>query len=464
MKGALSYPELQLGFALETATPLTLGTKLTKGRISRPPHLAYLEDVLLDMVAGKHRRVVVTMPPRHGKSSLCSHWFPTWLLGHFPDERIILASYEASFAASWGRRVRDSLDEAKAAGFFRHGVRRDVSSVSEWQVEGHAGGMFTAGVGGGVTGKGGNVILDDPVKNAEEAASLVYREKAGEWWNSTMYTRLEPGAWALVIQTRWHADDLTGRLLAGSSEPWLVVNFPAIAEEEDVLGRQVGEALWPERYPVAALETIRQQLGSYWWSALYQQRPSARDGGLFKRHWFEVVEAAPEQVRGRARFWDMAATEGGGDWTSGLRMSATADGLFYVEDVQHLQGSPRQVEQTITQTAAVDGKQVRIRGEQEPGASGKALAEYYVRLLVGYDVRFAPATGPKEVRAAPVAAQAEAGNVKLVRGPWNAAFLDEVCEFPHGAHDDQVDALSGAFASLQQSTIQAGTTWVVPRR
>jgi predicted phage terminase large subunit-like protein len=130
-------------------------------------------------------------------------------------------------------------------------------------------------------------------------------------------------------------------------------------------------------------------------------------------------------------------------------MSATADGLFYVEDVQHLQGSPRQVEQTITQTAAVDGKQVRIRGEQEPGASGKALAEYYVRLLVGYDVRFAPATGPKEVRAAPVAAQAEAGNVKLVRGPWNAAFLDEVCEFPHGAHDDQVDALSGAFGELQ---------------
>ena len=127
--------------------------------------------------------------------------------------------------------MRDSLDEAKAAGFFRHGVRRDVSSVSEWQVEGHAGGMFTAGVGGGVTGKGGNVILDDPVKNAEEAASFVYREKAWEWWNSTMYTRLEPGAWALVIQTRWHADDLTGRLLAGSSEPWLVVNFPAIAEE-----------------------------------------------------------------------------------------------------------------------------------------------------------------------------------------------------------------------------------------
>ncbi len=444
---------MPLGFVPSTVTPLTLGTTLTKGRIKRPPHLAYLETILLEMVAGLHQRVIVTMPPRHGKSDLCSHWFPTWLLGHFPDERIILASYEANFAASWGRKVRDSLDAAKEAGLFHHGVRRDVSSASEWQVEGRGGGMLTAGVGGGVTGKGGNIILDDPVKNAEEAASRVYREKTWEWWNSTMYTRLEPGAWALVIQTRWHGDDLTGRLLERSSEPWLVVNFPALAETQDVLGRQVNEALWPQRYPVVALENIKRQLGSYWWSALYQQHPSPREGGFFQRSWFGILPVPPAEVKRRVRFWDKAATEGGGDWTRGVLMSATPEGLYVVEDVQSIQGSSGRVKELIKATALRDGPGVHIRMEQEPGSSGKDVIADYTRTLAGYNFKGVPATGNKEVRADPVSSQAEAGNVKLVVGPWNEAYLEEMAAFPHGMYDDQVDATSGAFSELASAPV-----------
>jgi len=399
------------------------------------------------MVAGLHSRVLVTMPPRHGKSETCSHWFPTWFLGHFPEERIILSSYEATFAASWGRKVRDSLNEAHAQGLFAHGVRAAVSSVSEWQVEGHGGGMITAGVGGAITGRGGHLLIDDPVKNAEEANSQTYRDRTWEWYLSTALTRVEPGCWQLLIQTRWHEDDLAGRLLGQAPDDWAVVNLPALAEEQDPLGREPGAPLWPARFDTAALAERKTNLGSYWWNALYQQRPSAREGGFFKREWFPIVEAAPAQAV-RVRRWDAASTEAGGDYTVGLCMALTSDGVFYIEDVQRDQLSPAGVEQLILQTAQTDGAQVRIREEQEPGSAGKAVVTTRAGKLRGFDYRGRRSTGEKTLRAGPFAAQAEAGNVRLVKGLWNRALLDELCAFPHGAHDDQVDTCSGAFDDL----------------
>jgi len=440
---------LPISFSLKAATPLTLAKALTRGLWQRPRHLAYLESILLAMVGGKCPRVLVSMPPRHGKSTTCSQWFPTWFLGHYPDQRIILASYEANFAASWGRKVRDSLDLAKAAGLFPHGVRRDVSSVSEWEIEGHSGGMITAGVGGAITGRGGNLLIDDPVKNAEEAASYSYREKAWDWYRSTAYTRLEPGCWVLAIQTRWHEDDLAGRMLQQAEEHWTVVDFPALAEEEDCLGREPGEALWPERWPVGVLEETRAKLGSYWWQALYQQQPVAREGGYFKREWFPIVEAGPAGagVR-RTRFWDCAATEAGGDYTAGAKLALTEDGLVFIEDMRRDRLSPAGVEALIKQTAELDGQAVRIREEQEPGSAGKAVVAARARLLPGHDYRGIPSTGAKTLRASGLAAQAEAGNVRLVKGAWNQDFLEELTSFPHGAHDDQVDAASGAYEDL----------------
>ena len=167
---------------------------------------------------------------------------------------------------------------------------------------------------------------------------------------------------------------------------------------------------------------------------------------MFQRSWFEVVDAAPASRR-KVRRWDFAATEGAGDWTVGLLMSESG-GVYYVEDVVREQLSPAGVERLLRNTAAQDGKAVKIRIPQDPGAAGKSTAAHQIKLLAGYDVRAELETGSKEVRANPVSAQAEAGNVKLVRGPWNEAFLDEVSMFPNGANDDQVDALSGAFASL----------------
>jgi len=442
-------------------TPLDLAEALTKGKFSRPAHLRQVNLALFQVAQGNLKRLAIFMPPRHGKSETASHYGPTWFLGALPHWRVILSSYEASFAASWGRKVRDSLHEAHELGLFSTDVRGNVSSVSEWETT-DGGGMITAGVGGAITGRGANLlIIDDPVKNAEEAASPTYREKAWEWYTSTAYTRLEPGGAVVLMMTRWHQDDLGGRILAraeageleGDTEPWHVIQFPALAEENDALGRQVGEALWPERYPVPVLEDRRRTLGSYQFGALFQQRPMAREGGLFRREWFldKVVDAPPAGADvHRVRRWDAAATEAGGDYTAGVRMSLTPNGLYCVENVQRGQFSPGAVDSLIAATAEGDGREVHIREEQEPGSAGKTVVTNRASRLRGYDYRGRRSTGSKEIRASAFAAQAEAGNVRLVRGPWNAEYLEELCAFPTGAHDDQVDASSGAFDDLNQ--------------
>ena len=185
---------------------------------------------------------MVTLPPRHGKSQLISQYFPAWYLGTFPDRRTILTSYEAGFAAGWGRRARDVLEEFGPE-VFEVSVREDSSAADRWDINGHVGGMITAGVGGAITGRGADLlIIDDPVKNSEDAASKTMRDKAWEWYQSTAYTRLEPGGAIILVMTRWNEDDLAGRILKESQtggEKWEVMNLPAIAEE-GIIGLAAG--------------------------------------------------------------------------------------------------------------------------------------------------------------------------------------------------------------------------------
>jgi predicted phage terminase large subunit-like protein len=420
------------------------------GRWLLPPHLAVLNRKLMAVASGRCRRLLVTMPPRHGKSQFCSQYYPAFYLGSFPDRRVILASYEADFAAGWGRKVRDLLQE-HGPGVFGVSVRRDSTAANRWGVEGRPGGMDTAGVGGPITGKGADLlVIDDPVKNAEEAASPTFRAKTWDWYASTAYTRLEPGGAVVLIQTRWHADDLAGRILAGADsggEPWDVLNLPALAEDADPLGRAPGEALWPERFDTARLGDIRRTIGEHYFAALYQQRPTPREGGFFRRSWLPIVDAKPHKAD-RVRAWDKAATDGGGDWTAGVLMARTPEGLYYVEDVVRGRWGPGERDRIIRQTAELDGKGVPIVGEREGGSGGKDSALAFVRLLAGFSVHTEPATGSKEIRADALASQAEVGNVRLLRGPWNAAYIEELASFPSGAHDDQVDASSLAFNTL----------------
>lgn len=238
------------------------------------------------MTAGRIDRLQIWLPPRHAKSETASHWFPTWLIGNFPQTRVILCSHGADFAASWGRKVRDSLNFAIAEGVFNTKICADSSASDRWEtIDG--GGMVTAGAGGSITGRGANfLILDDLIKNSEQASSFTHQEKVWDWYTGTAYTRLEPGGKIVVMNTRWDLRDISGRMLSPDYsdeteiDKWEVIRIPAIAGLDDPLGRSVGEALWPERYDIDALDAIRRQIGSYWFGAQYQQEPKAKKEAL----------------------------------------------------------------------------------------------------------------------------------------------------------------------------------------
>lgn len=407
------------------------------------PHLRYLQRQLERVTRGEVTRLAVFMPPRHGKSEQTTVRYPMWRLERDPTLRVIVAAHTATLAEKFSRKARRI-----ATG--RIVLSRERAAAEDWETAA-GGGLRAIGVGGAIAGHGGDLILiDDPIRSREEAESETVREKVWEWYTDDLRTRLEPGGAIVLIQTRWHEDDLAGRLLRereqGSGEPWEVVNLPAFAEENDPLGRAEGEALCTDRYPVEALERLRDVLGSYSFAALYQQRPAPREGGLFRRGWFQIVPNAPAGGR-RVRYWDLAGSAGRGDYTVGTLLARVGD-RYFVEDVIRGQWAPGERDEVIRTAAKEDGRAVAVWVEEEPGSAGKGQSAALIRLLAGYNVRAERATGSKEVRAAPLAAQAEAGNVFLVAGPWNRAWLDEVCEFPFGKNDDQVDSAAGGFGRL----------------
>ena len=432
-------------------------------------HCEVLADVLQRVADGGLRRVMVFMPPRHGKSEEISRLFSAYWLFRNPHQWVGINSYGAELAYTLSRAVRENYQKAGGA------IRDDAAAVRHWETP-QGGGLWAAGVGGPITGKGFHLgIIDDSLKNAEEAASATVRAAQKEWYGSTFYTREEPDAAIVIVQTRWNEDDLAGWLLkeeTADDEPerWHVVSFEAVKEETppevpatctlEPDWRQPGEALCPERRPLSKLRKIARRIGSYFWNALFQQRPRPAEGKLFRREWFPVVKVPPACVE-RVRRWDFAATAAAygsdPDWTAGVLMGRTADERFVILDVVRVRASPGEVERLLVATASQDRarpgseRPVMIRFEQEGGSSGKIAANHFVRLLAGYDVRGEASTGSKLERARPLVAQAEVGNVLLLEGPWNRDFLDELVAFPTpGVHDDQVDAASGALADLTE--------------
>src|SRR5262249_21726530 len=277
-------------------------------------------------------------------------------------------------------------------------------------------------------------------------------------------TRIWEDGSIVLVQTRWHEDDLAGRLLLEQRGQWQILRLPALAETQaerdfnntllglptgqpDPLGRETGEPLCPQRYSREALEQLRKDVGSLAWHGQYQGAPRSPEGNRFKRHWFPIVEAAPADLT-RVRYWDKAGTAKGGDSSAGVRMGRDRQGIYYVEDGVRRQWSSAERNAIMLPTAKLDGTEVGVWCEQEPGASGKESAELTVKLLAGFAIYTESVSGSKEVRAEPFAAQCEAGNVRLVRGPWNGAYIEELCSFPNGKNDDQVDGSSGAFNKL----------------
>lgn len=410
-----------------------------------PPHLTALSEKLREVAAGRINRLMIFMPPRHGKSELVSKWFPAWYLNLFPDRRIILASYEASFAAHWGQQAQQSWQAVND--LIGHRLKLESDRAEWWKIAHRGGYMTTSGVGGAITGKGADVaIIDDPIKNAEEAYSKTKRDAVWNWYQSTLLTRLEPGGAMILMMTRWHEDDLAGRLLKQNPEAWQVVRFPAIDGE--------GRALWPDRFTVAQLEEIKESIGPRWWSAMYQQEPRPDDGGSIKREWFRVCpppEGQPDRV---VRAWDFAATEKtSADWTVGAKLARYGN-RWHLCDIVRRRVGPGSVAALVRSVAQQDGNAVKIVIEQEPGSSGKIATSHIIGELSGFSIVRVEPRGDKLVRALPFISQAEAGHVSLAPGAWVDEFLAEAESFPLGAHDDQIDATAHAFNALSACGVQ----------
>ena len=438
----------------------------------------YVYERLDRLTAGNSNRLMIFMPPRHGKSEMVTVRYTAWRLMREPKLNVILGSYNQKLADRFSRKIKRifTAETQSRGGDFKqdiqdeqdigsksnndpvypvHPVReallRPISSASEWETSG-GGVVRSVGVGAGIAGFGGGlIVIDDPVRNRADAESENFRDKVWDWFNDDIYTRLEPNASIILIQTRWHEDDLAGRLLKeqeDGGEKWEVISLPAIAEEDDQLGRKPGQALCPARYNIAALEKTKRKLGSYSFSSLYQQNPVPSVGGSFKREWFKnIIDEAPPNLRWK-RGYDLAVSiKTTADYTASFRCAYDKAGNLYIAD-----GFRKRIEYPDQRRYIIE-RMINERSTEhcvEAAMHGKALVqdlrtESSVRR---YPLREVQVQADKLTRSLAWLNLAEAGKVFLVRGPWIDEFVDEVCRFPSGKHDDQVDAISIAVSML----------------
>lgn len=417
--------------------PHLFAQQMGGGRWKCWDYLRLVGNCVADVVV-RGGRLLVELPPRHGKSELISHYTPAWFLGLWPEKWVILATYESDFAAHWGRRVRNLIEEKPEIGVK---IRSDSSAAHRWETT-EGGGMITAGFGGPIMGRGGNLlIVDDPFKNWQEAQSPTYRRRVVEWFKSTFYTRAEPGAAMIVLTTRWHEGDLAGYLEKEHKDRWEVVKFPALAEADDPLGRKEGEALCPARFDVDALLKIKGAIGSYLWAAMYQQRPAPLEGGVFKIEWWRRYKELPRLDR-VIQSWDTAFKKGSETSFSVCETWGERRGDFFLLDVWRARVEYPELKR---QTVALYDRWRPSAVLVEDKASGQSLAQDLKRETKLPIIPVKVAEGDKVTRAQLVSPLVEAGRVFLPeRAPWLADFLDELTQFPNAEHDDQVDALSQA--------------------
>lgn len=462
---------------VDFAHPAALATRCDPPRIDArgrmagfwsPPHVQYASKRLRDGIVEGDSHFLISEPPRHGKSTLCALWLIIWFLSIWPYKRAVYVTHTASLARLWGRRIRDRIARHQDVIPFR--VSKTKDAADEFDVDGHdEGGFLSLGVGGPFTGRGGDlVVVDDIIKNPEQANSETYRENHWEYWTDTIVNRMEPGGSQVVMHTRWHEDDLTGRLKKSEeAAEWECIDFPAIALEDDVLGRKPGEALWPERFDEKALDKIRRRSGPYAWSALYQQRPAPPGGAVFARESFRyfypvgeafVLLGADGEVKYTVRqdecrsfqIVDTAMTEKTySDFTVIATLAVTPRDDVLVMDIQRKQiAVPDQWNFIMASRNAWVRASPRYQFLAiENRGSGIGLLQLADRL--GVRIRALDPTTDKVTRASDAATMYSRNKVFHLRdAPWLADFEDELCSFPLGAHDDQVDAIAYGVLSI----------------
>ena len=426
-------------------------------------HIGAIAEHLEAISKGQITRLQINQPPGTMKSLTASVMWQAWEWGPFsrPDLRYFTTSYLDDYAKRDARKTRDLINSEWFQTHWPLKLLREAEMSFENEYRGNREAMPFASL---TAGRGNRLIIDDP-HSTEQVESDAERKKAERIFRESVPSRLnDPAKDAiLVIMHRLHVHDICG-VIETLGLPYEKLILPMEFEPDRRCVTSIGfadprtkerELLFPERFPREVLDRDKKQLTSHAYAGQYQQRPSLREGGIFKRHWFAIAARAPESAV-RVRRWDLAATVPSGtsdpDYSAGVKMSRSTDGRFYVEDVKRFRASALEVRRTIKATAVADGVDVALHLPQDPGQAGKDQAQSMIAEFAGFNVRAHRETGSKETRAEPFAAQCEAGNVFLVAGGWNEAFIDELCDFPAG-HDDQVDAASGAFVELLEDDI-----------
>lgn len=406
-----------------------------------------------------HGRLMLFLPPGSAKSTYGSVVFPSRFLGQKPGRKMILASYGDDLARKMGRRTRQICRSSRFRGIWGCELSKESSAAEQWALT-NGSEYMSCGLVSGITGnRAHGVVIDDPVKGREAANSKTIRDKTWDAYQDDLLTRLVPGGWLAIIQTRWHEDDLAGRILpmdwAGESgridgrdgNTWEVLCVQAKCEsgKNDPLGRKPGEYLWPEWFDRQHWAQFEGNARA--WASLFQQIPTPAEGDLFRPDNMPIMTEIPHGTGRWVRGWDLGASVNG-DPTAGGKIGIMPDGRYLIADIVRMAGPPHEVEAVLKNTAARDGATVLQSIPQDPGQAGKSQIAYLARLLAGHRVTSGPETGDKITRAEPLAAQVNVGNVAMLRAPWNDALIAEMRAFPNAAHDDQIDALSRAFNEL----------------
>lgn len=435
------------------------------------------------LVHQKNQRLLITVPPRHGKSELASRRFPAFLLGINPNARIIACSYSAGLATTFNRDVQRILESESFAEVFPDTMipgtelakahpdnKKYKKQASFFEIIDHSGFLLSTGVEGSITGLGADLLLiDDPIKNEEEASSETIRDSVFAWYNSTAYTRLEGGANIMLILTRWHKGDLAGRLLEEAKvggEKWEVLNFPAISTSSVAPPdpRKEGEALWPGKYDIERLEIIKRQVGTRVWSSLYQQNPTVEGGNIVKEEWFQYYHKLPFDLNNwreayLVNSWDVSFKKTGKSYNVGV-VIAKHKADFYLIDMWRQRAGIVEVKNAVKKLYEKypSCKTVLIEGK----ANGPAIIQL-LKKQVSNLVEVNPGTS-KDERLEAIAPIIEAGNFYLPHNsPISKLVVEEMTSFPNADNDDIVDAISQGLIRFMEMRgirhLQAITKW-----
>ena len=410
-----------------------------------------LEKFSDDVAAKKSPRLMLFMPPRHGKSELASKNFPAWHLGRYPNHEFIACSYSGSLAMGFSRKVRGLLRDTQYHSLFETRLDPESQSAEQWLTT-KGGGYVAAGVGGPITGKGAHIlVIDDPVKNREQAESETARQTAKDWYTSTAYTRLAPGGGVLVILTRWHDDDLAGWLLEqekDGGDSWEVIKYPAIAEDDEKY-RKKYEPLHPARYDAEALLRIQKAVGPRDWSALYQQNPVADEGDYFKVGMFKYYREKSLDKKKLKIYcaWDLAIGKADrNDYSVGVVVGVDQEDKMYVMHVERGKWDGYElVEKILDVYEEYRPSIVGIERGHIEMALGPFLKKRIAErgLYEMYLMELKTGRRDKEARARAIQGRMQQGMVFFPKFElWNAGLMAEMLRFPNGVHDDQVDGLA----------------------